>query len=310
MSHAPYHRIRKFIILSLCAAGIYALIKIAQLTFLSNTQVVSPLPQSPRKSSIVSYFFQKKKDPEDLKKVLKEKADAVWTTYSIVVEDYQSDFKIGINEHVMFTAASVNKLPILASLYYYAQKGEIDLDKTITLQASDVQDYGTGSIRYDAPGTVYSIKTLAKLMIAQSDNTAAYILSNHVVGIDKIQKTMENWGLTQTDMANNKTSNSDMSILLRKMYQGNVVNQAYTQEMFAFLKDTDFEDRLPALLPSGVSAYHKIGTEIGVLHDVGIITDGTQAYYIGIFTGDIKNEEETVKTIGAISKDVYDFMKN
>ena len=69
---------------------------------------------------------------------------------------------MGINESVIFTAASVNKVPILAALYEEAQKGNVDFNRVITLQASDIQDYGTGSIRYDPPGTTYSVKTLAQ----------------------------------------------------------------------------------------------------------------------------------------------------
>lgn len=274
----------------------------------SRGPVLSPVPEDPR-VSIIAALFSREKKPEDLKRKIQDAAKD-WTNYSVLVADYTSPFRMEINETVIYTAASVNKLPILAALYYYAQAGDIDLDEVITIQPADVQNYGTGSIQYDPPGTTYSIKTLAKLMIQKSDNTAAYVLTNHIVGAVKIQELMKSWGLTQTDtLKDNKTSNRDMAVLMEKLYTGKIANEAATLEMLGFLKDSDFEDRLPALLPDGVTVYHKIGTETRVIHDVGVVTDGKATYYIGVFTNEVTNEEAAVKLIAQVSKIVYDFMR-
>lgn len=264
--------------------------------------IVSPLPDEIKKTS-------GKKTSENLRKKIQELVNNRWKNYSVYIKDYTSPFTMGINETVIFTAASVNKIPIVAALYSYAGKGEIDLDERVTIQQKDVQDFGTGSIRYDPPGSVYSLKTLAKLAIEQSDNTAAYVLGNYTVGLDKVQSLMNDWGLTQTDMVNNKTSNRDMSILFEKMYKGEVTNNASTQEMLAFFKDTDFEDRLPKELPDTTTVYHKIGNEIAVMHDVGLVTDDTMTYYIGVLSSDITDEEQAKTIIAQISKLVYDYLK-
>lgn len=275
-----------------------------------SSSIISPIPDEKREStSILAGLFTKKKSPEDLRIKLQETVDNRLRNYSVYVKDFNSDFVMGINESVIFTAASVNKIPIVAALYYYAGKGEIDLDERVTVQSADIQDFGTGSIRYDPPGSVYTIKTLAKLAIEQSDNTAAYVLGNYTVGLDKVQSLMTQWGLTQTDMVNNKTSNRDMSILFEKIYKGEITNAASTQEMLAFFKDTDFEDRLPALLSESTTVYHKIGNEIAVMHDAGVVTDGKVTYYIGVFTSDITDDEESKKIIAEISKVVYDYLK-
>lgn len=273
----------------------------------SSGPTLSPVPEEPH-ASFVASLFTKEKNPENLKLKIQEAAKG-WLNYSVVVADYQSPLRVDINDTVIYTAASVNKIPILAALYYYAQAGEIDLDRVITLQAADILDYGTGTMRYDEPGTTYSIRTIAQLMIKKSDNTAAYILTNHIVGAEKIQSLLASWGLTQTDIVNNKTSNRDIAILMQKIYSGNAVNQAYTQEMLGYMKDTDFEDRLPALLPEGVTVYHKIGTEERVIHDAGVVTDGKTTYYIGAFVGEVTNEQEAVALIAQISKLVYEFMR-
>lgn len=275
-----------------------------------NAAVISPIPPETRKEpphQIV--LFAKKKDPQELRNMVQTTIGSTWKNYSVLAIDLNSNFEMGINDTVMYDAASVNKIPILAVLYYQAQQGSVELDKQITVQAEDIQDYGSGVIRYEEPGGTYSIKTLARLMMQQSDNTAAYLISAYVVPIDTIQKLITSWGLTQTDILNNKTSNKDIALLLSKVISGGIASQPLTQEMLAFLKNSAFEDRIPGNLPQSTTTYHKTGDAQGSLHDVGIVLDGKLRYYIGIFTSDITDEEETKKLIAKISRLVYDYLK-
>jgi beta-lactamase class A len=249
------------------------------------------------------------KDQKTISTEIKEKIDQAEGSWSFYFFDLNSHQGFGINESTISTTASVNKVPILASLYYLAGKGEIDLEKQITLQKKDIQDYGTGSIRYDPIGSTYTLKTLARLMMEKSDNTAAYILANHIIGMDKIQEFASSWGLTQTDIKNDQSSLLDMTKLFTKIYRQEITTPALTQEMLGFMDDSDFEDRLPRLLPKEVRVYHKTGDAIGFIHDVGIVDLEKRPYFIGVFTIDIKDEELTKKTIGEISKIVFDWQK-
>jgi beta-lactamase class A len=270
--------------------------------------IISPLSESHAPSVSLLEFVMHPKDPDELEHLIKTKIGSSWNNYSVYVTNYNSKFTMGINESVMFTAASVNKVPILAALYVEAQKGTVDFNTIITLQAADIQDYGTGTIRYDPPGTTYSVKTLARLMMQKSDNTAAFLLANYVVGMDVVQKYVDSWGMKQTDMVNNQTSNTDMAILFEKIVNKKLVNPALSLDMLALLKDSDFEDRLPAELPKDVTIYHKIGTTAGSVHDVGVVVSGDTTYYIGIFTSDVSDEEQAAKLEGDLSKIVYDFL--
>ncbi len=230
--------------------------------------------------------------------------------YSVYVSDLNSPLTLGINEQTVLTGASVNKVPIIAVLYYLANKGKISLDRKIVLQKDDIQDYGTGSIRYQQPGSVYSVKTLAKLTLQESDNTAAHILAT-IIGMPTIQKTINSWGLLQTDMANNKTSLPDMALLYKKIYMGDITSKALTKELLGFMADTENETRLPAKLPDSAIVYHKTGDGVGNVHDVGIVRAGTTVYFVGVLTNDVGgHEQDTANTIGQISKMVYDFMTN
>lgn len=292
------------VLLGLCTVIVSGIFLVRQ----KSQAVVSPIPEHSQPNNPLTFLFTRKKNHEELQKKITEIVGDTWKNYSVLVKDYTSDFTMGINDTEMFTAASVNKVPILAGLYYQAQKGDVDLDRVITLQSEDIQDYGTGTIRYDPVGTTYSIKTLARLMMQKSDNTAAYIINVHILGEDVMQSLINTWGLTQTNIWDNKTSNADMAILFEKMIHEKITNHALTQEMLGFMKGSDFEDRIPAGLPSSATAYHKIGNGIGDIHDVGIVVDGNTKYYIGILTADITDETGATALSAKISKTVYDFM--
>lgn len=231
-------------------------------------------------------------------------------SFSLYIYDIKKRKGFGLNESMVITAASVNKIAIFSALYHLAGKKEIDLEKTVILQQEDIQDYGSGSIRYDPVGTAYSLKTLGRLMMEKSDNTAAYLLGNLTIGTDKIQSLLDSWGLTQTSMADNKTSVYDMSILLAKMYQGEITTKPLTSEMLGFMDKSDFDDRIPKGVSTEIKVYHKTGDEIGKIHDVGIVDLPNKPYYIGLMTTDITDEETTKKTLAYISKLVYEYMKS
>lgn len=227
-------------------------------------------------------------------------------TYSISFYDFGNKSSFGINDQTMHTAASVNKVPIVAVLYYLVQNKKMNLDSKIVLQQADIQDYGTGSIRYQPVGTNYSLKTLARLALQQSDNTAAHILAQRI-GPDKIQERIEKWGLTQTSIDDNKTTTADLALLFKKLYTGKLVNAQLTKELLSFLKDTTFEDRLPIALPANTTVYHKTGDAVGSIHDCGIIEKKDSAFFLCVLTTDIQDEPTTKKTIGEIAKRAYYF---
>jgi len=255
-------------------------------------------------------IFSVRKDPDTLKKQIQSAVGNSLKNYSVYVVDYHSNFSMGINESEIFTAASINKLPIFTALYSEAQNGNVNFDQVVTLQAEDIQDYGTGSIRYDPPGTTYTVKTLVRLMMQKSDNTAAFLLGNYIVELPKVQSSINSWGLTQTDMINNKTSNKDVELLMHKIYSNNVANPALTAEMLGFMRDSDFENRIPGNLPKDATVYHKIGNgDNGEVHDVGIVAHGNTTYYIGILTSNAGDPEAASILEAKISKIVYDFMR-
>jgi len=265
---------------------------------------MQPATQAPRSITISN----KPKNPQELKLLIQDALDDSIPEYSIVVDDFLSSFTVSVGETSLFTGASVHKIPILTAVYLEAQNNNLDLDKEIVFQEADRQDYGTGVMRYKASGTRYTVRELGSLMIKQSDNTAATILANRVLTMRNIQTTINSLGLTETNMNDNMTSNKDMSLLFNKLFTGKILNGVLTREFIDLLHDSDFEDRIPALLPNTARVYHKIGTAIGGLHDVGVVITPTSMYYIGIFTRGVSDEERATRAIARASRAVYDYM--
>jgi len=249
---------------------------------------------------------------KDFSETLKLKTEELLSdkkgSYSIYYKNLTRDESFEINSHMIHTGASVNKVPIVVTLYVLSEEEDIDLDEQITTQEQDIQDYGTGILRYQEPGQTYSLQSLAKLALKHSDNTAAHVLTNRI-GEGIIQNTIERIGLTQTSIAQNKTSAKDMGILFEKLYSEEILDQAHTKEVLGFLTDTDIEDRIPATIPDA-TVYHKTGDGVGSLHDVGIIQHGNTVFFLGVMTSDIGNtEEQTKQTIAEIAGSITKFLQ-
>lgn len=247
---------------------------------------------------------------EDLKNEIEKIAKNKNGFYSVYYKNLNSATSFGIDKNQIQTGASVNKLPIIAVLYYLDKQGKIKLDDKITIQEKDVQDYGTGSIRYQKMPQTYSLRNLAKLALKQSDNTAVHVLSLKI-GEGNVQKLVNAWGLNQTNMVDNKTTVFDMGLLFEKIYKNGVADSANTKELLEFMTETQFEDRLTKGLPKGVKVYHKTGDGEGFVHDLGIIETEKNVYFLGIMTSDIgDNESQTKNTIAEISKKIFESVEN
>lgn len=226
-------------------------------------------------------------------------------SYSIYYKDLVTGEEFGIDENRMSTAASLNKMAIVSYLYHEAGAGKIDLEDKISVQKDDIQDYGTGSIRYAEPGTSYSLKTLTKLMLEQSDNTAAHVLGIRL-GLDNIQSYIRGLGLIATNMVNNKTTAKEQGMIWDLIYARKITTEALTRELLDFSRDTDFEDRIARNLPDSASVSHKAADGVGFVHDGGIVMDGDRKFILVVMASDIQSTDRAKEVIGKIAKFVYD----
>ena len=103
----------------------------------------------------------------------------------------------------------------------------------------------------------------------------------------------------------NVSSPRDMGLYMKLVYEFCENSGTLGNELMNNFLNTDlYNDRLPALLPKSVKVAHKIGNEVGVINDVGIVF-ADKPYIVAVMSKGV-NEEEAPTVIANISKMIYD----
>jgi beta-lactamase class A len=209
------------------------------------------------------------KDP--LRKELQRIAQTYPANYGVVVSDPSSGQTIAMGAGQRFDAASLGKLPTLMALYKAAANGEVDLNDEISMQASDVQAYGTGVLYTYPIGYTMTLRECAEHLIKQSDNTAWKMLDRYL-GTDYIRAELYRAGATSTEYwIPNITTPNDVLLMLEKISDPSYTTPYLSAEMLGLMQNTDFEDRLPQPLPEGTRVSHKIGYFGSTFADAGVV---------------------------------------
>lgn len=246
------------------------------------------------------------KDTEQIRDGVIEYLKEQTGEYNVCYKDLVSEEYFRVRPDTVLTAASLNKLPIIAYLYNLAHRNKLELQETVVIQETDIQDYGTGSLRYEKPGKAYTLQYLAQLAMQQSDNTAAHVLSIRL-GEANIQDYAYQLGMSATNMVENETSCRDMETFFTALYGNKIASPALTREMLGYMEDTQFEDRLPRLIDKEIHVYHKIGDGINFVHDAGIINKDKNPFILVVTSSNLQGSEEKAKeVIGTVAKMIYD----
>jgi len=208
---------------------------------------------------------------EPLRSELEQIAQAYPATYGVVVLDPSSGQRMAMDADHRFLAASLNKLPVLMTLYRAAASGEVDLDDKISMQASDVQAYGTGVLYTYPIGYTMTLRECARHLIKESDNTAWKMLDRYL-GRDYIRAELYRVGARSTEYwIPNTTTPDDVLLMLEKISDPSYTTPDLSAEMLDVMMNTSFEDRLPQPLPEGTRVSHKIGYYGTTYADAGVV---------------------------------------
>jgi beta-lactamase class A len=233
----------------------------------------------------------------------------------IMVEDLATGYSSSVNAYGAMPAASTIKIPVMVEVFTCLERGDFDLNRLVTLQASD-RDWGSGDLS-DAPvGSRYSVNRLLALMITVSDNTATNMLIR-LVGRDAINRRMAALGLRQTHLADDirsdgpiryalRSSAYDMVKLLTEMAHYQLVDAWSSREMIAILTGQRHNGLIPASLPPGMTIAHKTGELHDTLNDVGIVYLEDEPYAIAVMATDLTTLDAGYHFIHVISRIAYD----
>lgn len=223
--------------------------------------------------------------------------------YGIYYENLSTGETFGIDEEVVFDAASTAKVPLNMYLYEKIKEGTVNPDGVLTYLQEDYEG-GTGSIRYGKVGKQFTVRELSRLSITLSDNIATNMLKRYL-GNYNIKKYMRELGGSVVEDEENVSTPKDMAFYMKRVYDFSREERELGGELLDSLLNTEFNDRLPALLPEDVPVAHKIGTQVRVFNDVGIVFT-EEPYILSIMTRQI-DEDTAADVIANISKKVYDY---
>lgn len=226
-------------------------------------------------------------------------------TYGVGFITLSDNAEFGINDLEEFEAASTIKVPLNLYLFKKFEDGTSNPDGVMPYLKEDYEK-GTGKLRYEKIGGKYSLRELSKLSIVYSDNVAANILLRYL-GKHNLKEFMRKTGGRVVVDGKNVTCPRDMALYMKQIYEFSKKNQILGNELVGYLENTEYNKRLPALIPANVKVAHKVGNQVGSIHDVGIIY-ARQHYVLSVMSKDA-DESEAYEVIANISKMVYDFIE-
>ncbi len=234
----------------------------------------------------------------------------------VAILDLGSGQKFLLHGDDVFPQASSIKIAVLAELYRQAQAGKLKLTDLYTVQAADLvpdSDIMGGL----TPGvTRITLRDLATMMVAVSDNSATNVLIDRV-GMENLNALMDSLGLAHTRLRRkmmdlkaasegreNISTPAEMMTLLRDLYLGKVLNKEMTADFFTMLS-THKDSFIPRDLPEGLRIANKPGELEGVRNDSGIVYVENRPYVICVMTTYLRRERDGEDAIARISGATY-----
>jgi beta-lactamase class A len=210
-------------------------------------------------------------------------------TAGVLFVDLDTGDYLAQNDTQSFAAASTIKLPILVAFFQAVDAGTLHLNDPLTLQKQHIAG-GSGSMQYDPPGTKYTALEVVRATIVSSDNTATNMLIEALGGIERLNQTFQQWGLTQTSIANvlpdltgtNLTSPRDLAQLIASIASGQIVSLPSRDRILDIMKETENDSLLPQGLGKGAKIAHKTGDIASILADAGLVDLPNGKRYIAV----------------------------
>jgi beta-lactamase class A len=229
-------------------------------------------------------------------------------------------------------AASMMKVPVMIQLFRDQDAGLVRMDDSVAITKTFRSIVDGSPYDLDAPDdsdtTLYrrvgereSIRYLLDRMIVVSSNLATNILIERV-GADRAQATMRELGADSIAVLrgvedtkayeaglNNTTTARDLGVIFSAITAGRAASPDACREMIAILERQEFNEGIPAGVPSDVRVAHKTGWITGIRHDGGIVTlpDGRR-YVLVVLTRGIENVASADSLIADLARLSYGFV--
>ena len=230
----------------------------------------------------------------------------------VAIVDLTDGHKYLLHANDVYPQASSIKICVLAELYRQAQQGKLKLTDLYTVNAADlVQDSDImGGL---TPGvTQITLRDLATMMVAVSDNSATNVLIDRV-GMDNVNAFLKAQGLRDPRLRRkmmdlkaaaegreNVSTPNEMLNLLQALYRDEILNKEMTADFFKVLS-THKDSWIPRNLPDDLRIADKPGALEGVRNDSGVIFVDKRPYVLCVMTTYLHRERDGEEAISNIS---------
>jgi len=246
----------------------------------------------------------RKKTPAQLEEMVFQIIGEGKENWAIWVEDLEDGFSWGFQEKEIFPAASLIKLPTIATLYQQIESGEYAWDQELTLKQEDIRG-GAGNLNAQSPGTKITLEQLALLSLNKSDNTAFTMIRRLLID-QTISRNTFSLGLINTSLGENTTTAQDIALFFKLLYKAKLFNQEYTNKFTDHLTNTSFENQIPKGVP--VKVAHKVGIEVNSLADAGLVLIPQKKPIILVFLTKDINQTKAEQAMQELSQEIYWFL--
>jgi beta-lactamase class A len=233
-------------------------------------------------------------------------------TVAIYVHNLSTDVGASVNSDRRFPAASLTKLPIMVEVFKQQRLRRFSWDDQLTIRQDQWVD-GSGVLQARV-GDSLSVGELLRLMIVESDNIAANVLTD-LVGAANVNDTMAALGLKNTHVVDfhrentsPTTSAEDMGDLLEVIATGRLVDPQTSEEAVRLLEQKQGQSWLAEGLPWWGKLAHKWGDIPNARHDAGIIYTPHNQMVIVVLT-EHSNATAAADLIRSVSRQVVSYVE-
>ena len=193
-----------------------------------------------------------------------------------------SGLEFGVREGEAFGAASVIKLPLFMHILKESAEGRCSMEEHLTVTQEDKVPI-CGALTLFTGEVTCDVRTLCKLMISISDNTATNRLIDYAT-IPGASEGFEKMGLHVTKLTRklfdsaaskrglrNYICPKEIGALLEMLYRGTFVSEAVCKEAIETLLLQQVDHKLNGRICGEVAIAHKTGEDDELSNDVGIV---------------------------------------
>lgn len=252
-------------------------------------------------------------------------------TLGISVVDPATHTRFEHNPDRLFHAASTMKVPVMIEVYRQAAAGHLSLDDSLRVRNTfrSIVDGSPYSISDDSDDVIYtkleqqmSLRDLVYQMITVSSNLATNLLIQQVTA-EAVQATATRLGIRHMRVLrgvedgkaferglNNTATAADLATLMAALMTHRAVSKAADQQMIGVLLAQQFNEMIPAGLPTGTRVAHKTGQITRIHHDAAIVYPAQGAPYVLVVLTEGIADQETSARIGArIARSIHQHLR-